>query len=78
MEAGTLDARPDRHLTWSFLRLDQLGWEKVITAIDALFAYIFKEQESAKLRIANSGEKPITMTVALAAFESPKESSKAP
>jgi hypothetical protein len=78
LEAGTLEARPDNHLTWSLLRLDQQGWEKVTAAVDALFALIFEEQESAKLRIEKSGERPIVTTVALAAFESPQDSVKAP
>jgi hypothetical protein len=78
VKAGTFDARSDRHLSWSLLLLDQLGWEQVIAAVDALFASVFEEQDSAKLRIAESGEKPIRATVALAAFESPKDSAKAP
>lgn len=78
MQAGTFDARADRHLSWSLLRLDQLGWEKVIAAVDALFASVFEEEKSAKLRMDASGEQPITLTVALAAFESPRDSVKAP
>jgi hypothetical protein len=78
MAADTFDARPDRHLTWSLLLLDRLGWERVIAAVDALFEFLFEEQDAAKLRIAKSGEAPIRMTVALAAFESPKTSAKAP
>ncbi len=71
LQAGTLDARPDSHLTWTPLFLDQLGWERVIAAIDALFEALFEEQADAKLRIFNSGEEPILATVALAGFESP-------
>jgi DNA-binding transcriptional ArsR family regulator len=77
IEAGTFEARPDNHLSWSLLRLDRLGWENVAAAVDAVFAFIFEEQERAKARIAASGEAPITTTVALAAFESPKDSVKA-
>jgi hypothetical protein len=50
----------------------------VIAAIDALFESLFEEQDDAKLRIFRSEEKPILETVALAAFESPKDSAKAP
>lgn len=76
-DAGTLDARPERHLTWSLLLLDQVGWEQVIVAVDALFESLSEEQADAKLRLAKSGEKPIGTTVALAAFESPKDGPKA-
>ncbi len=76
--AGTFDARPDSHLSWWPLRLDQLGWERVVAAVDALFAFAFKAQEDAKRRMSSSGEMPITTTLALTAFESPRDTAKAP
>lgn len=78
MEAGTIDARDDRHFSWMPLRLDQEGWETVIAWLDAIFYFLYEEQEEADLRMAESGEKPIPMTVALAAFESPKDTEKQP
>ena len=78
MEAGTFDARIDRHLTWSLLRLDEQGWEELIAAVEALFSLIFEEQKAAKARLAKSDEEPIPMTVALAAFESPEATEKQP
>jgi hypothetical protein len=78
MEAGTIDQRTDRHLSWIPLLLDQQGWDNAIAKVDALFHWFFEEQEEANLRMAESGEKPIPMTVALAAFESPKDTEKQP
>ena len=78
LDAGTFDARTDRHLTWSLLLLDQIGWEEVLSAINGFFKALFDEEEGAKERITESGEKPILATVALAAFESPKDLAKAP
>jgi hypothetical protein len=78
MVAGTIDARDDRHFTWTPFRFDQRGWENTIARVDALFEFLFEEQEEANLRMAESGEEPIPMTVALAAFESPKDTTKAP
>ncbi|HEX6687232.1 MAG TPA: hypothetical protein VF085_01040 [Solirubrobacterales bacterium] len=40
--------------------------------------FIREEQERARVRMADSGEKPVPMTVALAAFEAPRELIKAP
>lgn len=71
MKRGTFDARPDRHLGWSLLTLDRVGWQRVIAAVDGLFEFLFEEQEGAKLRVFDSGEQPILTTVALAGFESP-------
>ncbi len=78
IEAGTVDARPDRHLSWSLLLLDRLGWQHVMKALDALFAFIFEEKAAAEGRAADCGEERIRMTVALAGFESPKDLTKAP
>jgi hypothetical protein len=78
VDAGTFDTRPDRHLSWSLLLLDRLGWEQVIAAVDALFEFVFEERGRAEIRIAETGEEPVLMTVALATFESPKDSTKAP
>ena len=76
--AGTFEARLDNHLSWSVLRLDQQGWEKVAAAVDALLVFISTERDRAHDSIAESGEAPIAITIALAAFESPKDSPKEP
>lgn len=78
LEAGTMDAREDRHFTWMPLRLDQKGWEAVMGRLLALFYFLYEEQEAANARMAESGEDPIPMTVALAGFESPKDTEKQP
>jgi hypothetical protein len=78
MMSGTFDAQTDRYFAWSMLSLDRQGWESVIAGIESLAESISHEQEQAKLRMASSGEKPITMTVGLAAFEALKDAIKAP
>lgn len=78
MEAGTIDARDDRHFSWMPLLLDEQGWKNTLERVDAIFHWLFEEQNEANLRMAESGEKPIPMTVALAAFESPKDTEKHP
>ncbi len=76
--SGTLDARADRYFTWSLIRLDRQGWERVIAGIESLSEFISEEQEQAVLRMAKSGEKPNTITVSLGALEALKDSIKAP
>jgi hypothetical protein len=78
IEAGTIDAREDRHFSWAPLRLDQQGWENVIAKVDALFHFLFEEQREANDRMAETDEEPVPATVVLAAFESPKDTTKAP
>ncbi len=76
MEAGTIDARDERHLTWSPALYDQLGWERILAKTMALYEFISEEQEEAKLRMAKSGEEPIPVIVALSVFETPKSSDR--
>jgi DNA-binding transcriptional ArsR family regulator len=71
-EAGTLDARDDRHLTWTGMHFDHQAWEQVIAAIDALFRHSIALRIKAAGRMVESDEAPIAVTVALACFESPK------
>lgn len=72
MEAGTLDARGERHFTWTALVYDQQAWDELIQRLDELFTRSQELQIEAALRMAESGEQPIPATVALAGFESPK------
>lgn len=71
MDAGTFDATPDRHHTWTPLVLDPVGWDHVIEGVNRLFDLLFEEQEAAKARLATSMFEPVIATVSLAAFESP-------
>lgn len=76
--SGTLDARADRILSWSLISLDRQGWESVLAQIESLQELAAEEEKRTKLRIAKSGETPITMTVGLGAFEAPEELAIAP
>ncbi len=78
MRAGTFDARDDGCLAWSLLQLDAQGWMGVLADLDALRVFVLGEQGRAEARMKKSGETPVTMTVALAGFESPKESEREP
>jgi len=76
LSAGTFNRRAERHLTWTPVLLDELGWERVAAAFNAVFEAIVEEQERSKLRTEGSGERPDLITVALGAFESPLKISR--
>lgn len=78
IDAGTFDARLERHLTWSAIRLDRQGWESVASGMDELQTFIRGENDRAEARLARSGERPIPTTIGLAAFESPKNAVRVP
>lgn len=71
LKAGTLDARPDSHLSWSPLSLDQQGWEELQSDLDRMLARSLEIQEEAQARLRESGEEPIPTTFAIAGFEGP-------
>jgi hypothetical protein len=77
MQTGTFDARTDRYVSWAFLALDRQAWDGVILELDALLNYIDDEQRRAAKRLKDSGESPIAMSIATAAYESPGDAPKA-
>jgi hypothetical protein len=75
-QCRTFDSRPDRHLTWGHLMLDQRGWDQAIAAIDQCFHDVLEEQNRAKARLIRSKEHPLIATVVFAGFQSPSPERK--
>ncbi|HEY5941867.1 MAG TPA: helix-turn-helix domain-containing protein [Solirubrobacterales bacterium] len=76
--AGTIDAREDRHFTWTGMHYDQQAWNELIERMDDLFRFSLELRVQAALRMIQSGEEPIPITVKLGCFESPKDADVAP
>ena len=74
VEAGTMDKRADRHISWSPFQLDQQGWDGLIADIAEFLASSTKRQAESSARLVESGEEPISVTMGLSCFESPKPS----
>jgi DNA-binding transcriptional ArsR family regulator len=73
LRLGTLDARPDSHLTWIPLKLDELGWKELMSELARTFERALEIQAGARVRLRKSGESPVPTTIALAGFERPVE-----
>lgn len=75
METETLYARDDACLFWAPLKLDETGWkrltEMIAWAIQEAKEY---EVETIKRRDKGEGDDSISVTFAIAGFESPRES----
>lgn len=69
--AGTIDARPERHLTWTPLVLDWEGFTDIVGDLDALFHRLKVVEVEAKERMARTDSSPMHVTVAMMGFESP-------
>jgi hypothetical protein len=76
--AGTIDVREDRHLTWTGMHYDQQAWDELIERMNEMFWFSLELRVQAALRMIQSGEQPIPVTVALGCFESPKDAEVAP
>jgi DNA-binding transcriptional ArsR family regulator len=71
VEAGTIDARPDMHLTRSPLALDERGWGELRDALDVLLDKTERIGRDSKSRLAKSGEDGIPARLVLMHFQTP-------
>lgn len=77
LRAGTLDARDERRLTRSSLRLDEEGWVDVVEAIEATLEWIADiERESAE-RLAEVDETGFGASVSVLFYEAPENQKNA-
>jgi DNA-binding transcriptional ArsR family regulator len=72
VEAGTFDARDDRHLSWSTLTLDEPAWEQMNSILDRTREEVVELAAEAAERLAKNGGKSINASFALAGYETPK------
>jgi Helix-turn-helix domain len=72
VEAGTFDAREDRHLSWSPLTLDGPAWEQMNLILDRTREEIVELAAEAAERLAKGNGESISATLALAGYETPQ------
>lgn len=73
IKADTLNARDDRHVSWTPLSLDDQGWKEVMKVVDQALDQLGAIHEAASVRLAQGSAPQINTTVALLAFETPDE-----
>lgn len=71
MLAETVDARKERHLTWTESRFDQKGWEEASRAYREFLGRMVVISREARQRLSLSGEAGMMAVYALFLFESP-------
>jgi DNA-binding transcriptional ArsR family regulator len=71
IEADTFEARPDRHLTYRPLALDEQGWGELRDALNALLADAEQIAKRSRQRIAKSDDSGIATRLVLMHFEMP-------
>jgi hypothetical protein len=75
--AGTFDSRPDRHLTYCPVNVDEQAWEKIASACDDFLELVMTAQEEGATRAAESPDQPtISAVISLLFFERPPSAPK--
>ena len=70
--AGTIDKRPDRHVSWTDERFDKRAWDETIEDLKRLVEKIPGRAAEAAVRLNEEGGEEIRVTVGLTCFESPE------
>jgi DNA-binding transcriptional ArsR family regulator len=70
LKVGTLDARDERHVSWTPGVFDAQGWEAVTKLMDQTLVRLGAIQEAAAERLTR-GAAPINATMSMLAFETP-------
>jgi DNA-binding transcriptional ArsR family regulator len=70
-EAGTLDRRDERWVSWTALKFDEQGWGEYLAAVEEAFDRSLQLGVDAPLRMAETNEDPMPVTVGLFYFENP-------
>jgi hypothetical protein len=78
LNAGTFDARPDRHLSCSPLSVDEQGWEELTTLMANTLEEVLEIQGRSATRQAEEGTEDIRATVSILSFESPSNEGEGP
>ena len=71
IEAGTFEARADRHLTHSPMTLDEEGWTELAELISTTLAQADKIEAKSTARLKASGDPEIPARLIMMQFESP-------
>ncbi len=72
--AGTFDSRPDRHLSWVAIEVDERGWEDLTTALELALEKVKEIRDESQQRLGASSADGIRVTAGLLGFESPPPS----
>lgn len=72
MLADTFDSRPDRHLSWNTMDVDEQGWKELAATFNDCFKKVERIRREAEDRLESSDEDAIPVTIGLLSFESPQ------
>jgi predicted transcriptional regulator len=69
VKEGTLNARDDRHVSWTPGFFDERGWSEAVDLMNATMERLGSIKEAAALRLVETGERGMPATLGMLAFE---------
>lgn len=72
-ETGTLDRRDERWVSWTALQFDERGWSDFLASVEEAFDRSLQLGVDAPLRITETDEEAVPVTVGMFYFESPPD-----
>ncbi|MEX2448269.1 MAG: winged helix-turn-helix domain-containing protein [Solirubrobacterales bacterium] len=78
LEAETLDAHKNRHMSRTPMQLDEKGWDDIGELLTSTLDAVMKIQTDSSTRLAKSDEEGIHAVVALLGIEMPAKAKKTP
>jgi DNA-binding transcriptional ArsR family regulator len=73
IEAGTFDARPDRHLTHTPVKLDDEGWRELAKLLEKTFTEVERIAARSEKRLGKDSDGGVPARVVLMQFEAAPE-----
>jgi DNA-binding transcriptional ArsR family regulator len=69
LKSGSLDRRHDRHMSWTPMIVDELGWEEIADSLGGILERVIEIQAGSAERLARADEEGVPVTVTMLAFE---------
>jgi DNA-binding transcriptional ArsR family regulator len=69
LKSGSLDRRQDRHMSWTPMIVDEMGWEEIADSLGGVLGRVIEIQAESAERLAKADEEGVPVTVTMLAFE---------
>jgi DNA-binding transcriptional ArsR family regulator len=76
LTTGTFDKREDRHLSWTPMIVDEMGWEELRKGLEEMLMQIFKIQSACAERLTEADQPGIPISVSMLGYETPTTEEK--
>jgi DNA-binding transcriptional ArsR family regulator len=77
LTSGTFDKRVDRHLSWTPMIIDEIGWEEIVKELEGTLRRVIEIQAGSTERLIKADEPGITVSVSLIGYETPASEKRA-